>query len=125
MIVNFLFTALPYLVTLIVGTGAGGLIKLYIDNKKVNSDVESANLKVPAEVESIQIAGMKELVVNLQENNRTLREERDYWMNNYETMKLQVAELETQLKTALSQLENVKSQMDAMSRPTFKENHNE
>lgn len=99
-IIGFLFSAevLKLILTFIMGGGLMTLIKTYFDSREVATNSKIANMKAPVEKDAIQITSFNTLVERLQEDNRVLREDRDYWKGNYEIVRAQVDKLSDELE---------------------------
>lgn len=106
--------ALKLLLTFIAGGGLFTAVKTYFDAKEVKTNSKIAKMKAPVEVNAIQVSGMETLAKNLQADNEVLRADRDYWRENYEMVKEQVARLSAELSRQEEQNHKLRLEVDAL-----------
>lgn len=85
-------------VTFFCGGGLTLLIKAWTQNRKVAAAAKKADATTPAEVNQLTIGTMGEVIDNLREDNRAVREERDdlkkQLQDAYQTIETMRIELE-------------------------------
>lgn len=111
---------LEYLLNLFL-TGGGlvaftALYKAFIERKKTIAETKTLTIKTPAEVDKTKAETQDIIIGNLQEDNRVLREDRDYFKGLYEQVQEQVAKLITELDQYRARVRELQDAMDAMGR---------
>lgn len=105
---------LYYVLTFIFGGGLFSLIKTFVESKQINANAKGINLKSPLEAENLQISGMESLIKNLQDDNKVLRDDRDYWKGNYEMVREQVEKLSAELDRQEERNAKLRAEIDKM-----------
>lgn len=85
------------IITFVFGGGFLALTKTLVEGRKAKAQNKQLGIKTPIEIRQIEMSTADVLIENLQDDNRVLRVERDYWKTNYTDMKQQVDQLLKQL----------------------------
>lgn len=92
------------IITFVFGGGLTGLVTAIATNRRVKAEAQNAGAKTQPEINQLTVGTMGEVINNLQNDNKVLREERDKYMKRLQEMEERVAFLTTELSKVQAEI---------------------
>lgn len=104
------------ILTFLLGGGLTSAVKTFRENGKLKAEAKSIGLKTPAEVESLQMEGMAKLIEKLQADNDDLREDRNYYRDEFGRVRKELDDMIKLMDEQSEQLKTLRDELDSMER---------